>query len=592
MTRRETEIEAPRERVREALAGAAHDSLRPVLVAVAALYVGFAVSHWFSLPRPQGVYIAALEAASVLVALGLWQFVGSIARPSRCTYPIAVAINLLMLANVYTRVIVLRDAHQAITVLPLLVGIGFFFLSMPWMLAALAAAISGWAASAVAVGEMAEVAEHRFALLAAAVLAVVLHIVRVRALTRVENLRYADELQATALQAAVDDSERSRNQAEQAGHELRRSLDKLGESEARYRDLFENAHDLIASFYPDGRFVYANAAWGATLGYGEAELLTLRLADIVSPDHLDRVAGITDGAAARAEGATVECDLVSKSGRVVTIEGRLNARADRDTSATVRGIFRDITQRREIDRLKEEFIATVSHELRTPLTSIQGALELVTIGAAGEIPADVERLLTIAYDNGHRLAQLVNDILDISKIEAGEMAFRMTPVDIGSLVRMCVDANDRYAAKHGCAIRAQAGPPSPVYVNADADRLLQVLANLVSNAAKFSPPDTDITVSVETCRDSVTVSVRNEGEGIPDSAREHIFGKFMQLDGSNTRAHDGAGLGLAISKAIVDRLDGEIGFDSKVGAGATFYVTLPTIAAPSPNAPGVESAAG
>ncbi|MEO2003088.1 MAG: ATP-binding protein [Candidatus Poribacteria bacterium] len=584
MTRRESDIEAPRDRVQAALAGAVHDSLRPVLIAVAVLYVGFAVSHWFSLPRPQGAYVAGLELVSVAVALALWRFVGAIARPSSCTYPIAVAINLLMLANVYTRVLVLRDAHQGITLLPLFVGIGFFFLSTPWMGVVLAAAISGWALAAIRVGQVAEVMEHRFALLAAAILAVVIHVVRVRILTRVENLRYADKLRATELQRAVEDSDQSRMRAETAGRELRKSLEDLGASEARYRDLFENAHDLIASFYPDGRFAYANAAWSATLGYGEEELLTLHLSDIVSPGGVDQVTDVMERLVERPSGATVECDLVTKSGRSVSVEGRLSARTNSDAPVTVRGIFRDVTQRREIERLKDEFIATVSHELRTPLTSIQGALELVTDGLAGDLPEAAEHLLTIACGNGRRLVKLVNDILDISNIEAGEMAFRTTTVEVAALVRIAADANDNYARQHGCAIQIEGELPPRVYVTADPERLLQVLANLLSNAAKFSPPDTDITLSVKVHASTVRIGVRNAGEGLPQSAHGVIFDRFMQLDASSARAQEGAGLGLAISKAIVDRLHGQIGFDSTVGEGVTFHVTLPTAPPPDPSA--------
>ena len=575
MPRRENNIEAPRERVRAALAGALHDSLRPVLLALALLYVGFALSHWFSLPRPQGAYIVALEGATVAMVLAMWWFVGRIARPSVCTHPLAAAINILMLTNVYTRVVLLRDAHEALTVLPMLVGVGFFFLSTPWMLAAMTAAISAWVASGAVAQALPDVAEHRFVIVASALLGIVVHVVRVRMLTRVEHLRHADELRATELQDALEDSDRSRNLAEEAERELRKSLEALGETEGRYRDLFENAHDLIASFYADGRFVYFNTAWGATLGYDDDELSILRLADIVAPQHLDVVMRATANLAVNPAGTRVECDFATKDGRVVSIEGHLSARILRDGPFTIRGIFRDITQRREIERLKEELIATVSHELRTPLTSIQGALELVTAGAAGEVPEAAESLLSIAYDNGHRLVRIVDDILDISQIEAGQMAFNMDLVDVSALLRMALDANDQYAQRHGSHIRLEDHLESRTYVRADADRLLQVLANLLSNAAKFSPEGTEITLAVEARDDDIRITVQDRGDGVPEAAREHIFGKFMQVDGSATRAHGGAGLGLAISKAIVDRLAGTIGLDSESGRGASFHVTLP-----------------
>ncbi len=578
---RDTHVEAPRGRVQRALAEAVHDSLRPVLLAAAALYVGFAASHWYTLPRPEGAAIAAIEAASVIIALLLWWFVGSIARPSPCTYPVAVAINVLLLGNICARVVLTGGTHQGLTVLPLFVGVGFFFLSLPWMLSVLSGAVVTWAAATLAVGAAAELPQQRLAALAAVAIAVAVHVVRVRALTRVENLRYADELRAEELQVALDDSDSLRRQAEQTGRELQDSFDDLGESEARYRDIFDNAHDLIAAFQPDGAFVYANDAWGATLGYDAEELATLGLRDILAPGSVDPVVAAMDGLVDQPAGARIECDAVNKSGGVVSLEGHLGARVERGHPTTVRGIFRDVTERREIERLKEEFIATVSHELRTPLTSIQGALELVTAGAAGDIPDTVESLLTIAYENGHRLVKLVDDILDMSKIEAGEMAFHMQLVDVVSLARMSVEANAAFATQCGSVIRlseeADASESDPICVHADPGRLVQVLTNLLSNAAKFSGPDTEVTVAVTALAARVRISVRDRGDGIPEAARARVFDKFMQLDGSSTRAQGGAGLGLAISKAIVQRLDGTIGFESEIGQGTTFHVELPRV---------------
>jgi PAS domain S-box-containing protein len=576
---RDTNIHAPRERVRRALAEAVHGSLRPVLLAAAALYVGFAASHWLTLPRPEGAIVAAIEAASVVVALLLWRLVGSIARPSPCTYPIGVAINVLLLGNICARVVLLRDPHQGLTVLPLFVGVGFFFLSLPWMVSVLAGAVVIWAASTAAIGAAEELPQQWFAALASVAIAAAVHVVRVRALTRVENLRYADELRAAQLQVALTVSDELREQAERTGADLQQSLSDLAQTEARYRDIFDNAHDLIAAFQPTGQFVYANDAWTGTLGYDAEELASLGIYDIVSPESVAPVLSRLDGLVDEATGARIECDVVAKDGRIVRLEGRLGASVERGRLTTVRAIFRDVTERREAERLKEEFIATVSHELRTPLTSIQGALELVTAGAAGTVPDTVASLLTIAYENGHRLVKLVDDILDMSKIEAGEMAFHMELVDVMSVARMSVDVNAPFAAQCNSVIRLDepAGevPHGPVYVTADAGRLGQVLTNLLSNAAKFSRQDTEITVTVTVLPSRVRISVRDVGEGIPEAARERVFDKFMQLDGSSTRAHGGAGLGLAISKAIVQRLGGTIAFESEVGEGTTFHVELP-----------------
>ncbi len=246
-------------------------------------------------------------------------------------------------------------------------------------------------------------------------------------------------------------------------------------------------------------------------------------------------------------------------------------------------VLRDITQQVEVDRMKSEFISVVSHELRTPLTSIKGSLGLLIGGAGGELPAKMTQLLTIAQNNSDRLIRLINDILDISKIEAGRVQMAREPVDLAEVIRAAIEQVGAVARDARVSLHADL-PPEPFIVTGDRDRLLQVVINLLSNAIKFSPPDGVVTAQARLANAQVTVSIADQGPGIPPDAQEKLFQKFYQVDSSSARAKSGTGLGLAISQAIVKEHNGLIGVESASGQGSRFWFTLPGSApAPSPH---------
>jgi signal transduction histidine kinase/DNA-binding response OmpR family regulator len=224
--------------------------------------------------------------------------------------------------------------------------------------------------------------------------------------------------------------------------------------------------------------------------------------------------------------------------------------------------------------LKDEFVATVSHELRTPLTSIAGALGLLTGNVAGKLPESAMHLLTIAYANSQRLVRLLNDILDIEKMESGKAVFDFKRVEVRSLVEHTIEANRALA--QGCDVRIRFDPASAAFdVRADPDRLEQAITNLLSNAIKFSSPGEEVVVAAETRGDTVRISVGDHGPGVPNEFKPHIFEKFAQADGTDARKKGGTGLGLSIVKQIVDRLDGAVGFADAPGGGAVFHIDLP-----------------
>jgi len=251
----------------------------------------------------------------------------------------------------------------------------------------------------------------------------------------------------------------------------------------------------------------------------------------------------------------------------------------RDAHGSVRGflgIAYDLTERRALERAKQEFISTVSHELRTPLTSIVGSLGLVTGGAVGELAPPVTALLDIAHNNARRLVRLINDMLDLDKAASGQMRFDMRPCALAPLLTQAIEANRAYATPLGVSLALMPGA-AIVDVTVDADRFQQVLSNLISNAAKFSPSGSTVEVSSTFAGGRVSIAVRDYGSGIPVEFHGRIFQKFSQADSSDTRQKGGSGLGLSIAKAMVECMNGAIDFVSSPGDGTTFSVHLPAV---------------
>ena len=240
----------------------------------------------------------------------------------------------------------------------------------------------------------------------------------------------------------------------------------------------------------------------------------------------------------------------------------------------VLGWFHDITERIRIDKMKSEFISTVSHELRTPLTSIVGSLGLIAGGALGELPAQAKNMIEIAHRNSLRLSLLINDLLDMEKLAEGKMEFKMQLQKLMPLIKQALEDNQGYGNARNVRLELT-GRSYDAMVNVDAHRLMQVLSNLLSNAIKYSPDNGTVEVAVQNDQQKVRITVTDRGPGIPAEFRSWMFQKFSQADSSDTRQKGGTGLGLAIARELVERMGGEIGFDSVEGQGASFYVEFP-----------------
>lgn len=244
-------------------------------------------------------------------------------------------------------------------------------------------------------------------------------------------------------------------------------------------------------------------------------------------------------------------------------------------------VFRDITREREVDQMKNDFISIVSHELRTPLTSIQGALQLVVgqpqahrRGMADALPAQARELLIVSLNNTERLIRLINDILDVAKIEQGRLQLRRVPIDPEELCRSAADELATIADSRGVRIEIDLEPDLPP-IYADRDRSVQVIVNLLSNAIKFSPSGERVLLRAERADSMIRIAIRDWGRGIALEDQGRLFTKFQQLNSSNTREVGGTGLGLVICKALVEEQGGTISLESKLGGGSTFSFTLP-----------------
>jgi signal transduction histidine kinase len=237
-------------------------------------------------------------------------------------------------------------------------------------------------------------------------------------------------------------------------------------------------------------------------------------------------------------------------------------------------VSQDITEVRTAARLKDELVSTVSHELRTPLTAISGALGIVGAGAAGELSEKASRLIQIAQRNSERLIMLVNDLLDLDKLQSGRISFRFEAADLAEVVLAGVEQTTPYAERGGQTLRAEV-PPHPVPAQIDRHRILQVLSNLISNAVKFSPEGAEVLVRLQVEGRLARISVIDQGIGVPESFRDRLFERFAQHESSGTRVAQGTGLGLAICKNIVEHHHGAIWLDKRVDNGATFHVDLP-----------------
>jgi len=359
---------------------------------------------------------------------------------------------------------------------------------------------------------------------------------------------------------------------------LAENAEKLKLSEERFNLAVLGANDGLWDRNVEQGTVYYSPRWKSMLGYADDELdNAVDIWDrLIHPDDRMRVMRSVDVCVkSNIDRFSNEYRMRHKDGHYIWIMDRgLITRGERGEVTRFIGFHTDINEQKQMEKLKSEFISTVSHELRTPLTSISASLGLIEGGVVGELPPKAQNLISIAHKNSLRLTTLVNDILDMEKLLSGKVAFKTDDIDIVELISQSMVMNAEYATSYGTRY-AMVAPAENCHVIGDRDRLMQVMANLMSNAAKFTAGGTEVAIRISRENDFVKVEVQDHGPGIPVEFRNRIFGEFAQANSGDTRVQGGTGLGLNITKKLVSRMGGEIGYETEVGKGSVFWFTVP-----------------
>ena len=365
----------------------------------------------------------------------------------------------------------------------------------------------------------------------------------------------------------------------------------LRENEERLMDFLENANDLVQSIRPDGSFIFVNRAWKETLGYTDEEIHNLTMFDIIHPQSLEHCKEIFQRIIAGENISNIETVFVTKDGRSIIVEGNINCRFEGSKPIATRGIFHNNTERKkaeqELHRSKEaaeaanqaksDFLASMSHELRTPLTAIIGFSQVLEMQHFGKLTEKQSEYVNNIHKSGKHLLSLINDILDLSKVEAGKMELELSDVKVKELLEGSLVMIKEKCHNHNISLDLEVSKEvSDIKITADDRKLKQVMFNLLSNAAKFTPDNGAITVEAEKKDEDIFISVTDTGIGISVEDQKKIFDEFYQVKGGITDKTPGTGLGLALVKQLVEMHGGRVSLESEgIGKGSRFSFMIP-----------------
>ncbi len=343
----------------------------------------------------------------------------------------------------------------------------------------------------------------------------------------------------------------------------------------RERAMIDNAVDVICSVNEFGTFTAVSPAAERMWGYEPNELIGKNLALLVVPTHKETAFAALTKARQSGENTSFETEIATQYGGTRHMQWSVQW-SNRDL--TFFCVVHDISDRKAIERLKQDFVNMISHDLKTPLTAVRLTLELVHKGVYGEIDAKGQNRIAVAQDSTQRLLELINQLLQLEKLEAGKMELHKTPSTVLKLLKTACDSVETFAEQH--EVWTEIVCEDTLTAMLDEDRIVQVLINLISNAIKFSPPNKAIIVSAELDEDELCLCVEDFGRGVPEHLRTAIFNRFEQVDRSDSTEKGGTGLGLAICKAIVKAHDGQIGVNSEEGQGSVFWIRIPLVTTP------------
>ena len=377
--------------------------------------------------------------------------------------------------------------------------------------------------------------------------------------------------------------------------ELAQALTKITASENRIQSIIENAQEAFIGVDFQGKIIDWNSQAEKMFGWRRKEVIGREMSSTIVPLRfkpildmmIKSVATSDQPSAMNLFNRRMERIVIDRQRNEFTVEMTLGLVKENETYF-FSAFLHDISDRKEIEAMKNDFISTVSHELRTPLTSLRGSIGLLVGGVAGDLPPQAKTLLEIASKNCARLVRMINDMLDIDKIESGKMRFEMVNQALLPLAQQAIEGTEGYAATFNVKLVLKIAPEDgKIHVLVDRDKLIQVLTNLLSNAIKFSPTDDTVTLDIQSFKKAgktwVRLAVIDHGCGIPKEFRSLIFQKFAMADSADSRKKGGTGLGLSISKSLIEQHGGEIGFFSEAGSPTEFFITLPCVTAGAPS---------
>lgn len=350
----------------------------------------------------------------------------------------------------------------------------------------------------------------------------------------------------------------------------------LHENEEMFRSAMEHSPSGMALLYPDGRWLKVNKRLCDLFGYTKADLLSISYQSLFSADALsayqEQVRALKNG---KNKFFELELECIDKQGQAVWIIA--NVALIRDPEGGERFFIlqvNDRTKTRELDQMKEDFITIVSHELRTPITSLELSLSLLKDDVMPKMKSESVKLLEMAMRNSRRLMSLVNDIMDLNKLSNKTLSYDVQTHNVTSLIRQAIKENKAYGDKYGVTYRHKGGK-NDMHIRCDDDRMLQVLSNFMSNAAKFSGESKIVDLYAEDMGEFVRINVKDRGVGIPEQYHSNIFKKFGQVVSTQNKKIEGTGLGLHISQELVIATGGQIGFESQENKGSIFWCEFP-----------------
>ncbi len=368
-----------------------------------------------------------------------------------------------------------------------------------------------------------------------------------------------------------------RKQKDHAENNLKEKTASLISSEKRLQAAVENIADGLITVDNKGRIQSFNSATERIFGYSQTQAIgknvSFLMPEAFKLKHDSYIKKYSETGKKKIIDAGREVEGLKSDGTLVSIELSVSE-ITIDDQTVFTGIIRDITEYKKLERMKNEFISTISHELRTPLTSIRGALSIIINKSQDDLSDKSKRMLATAEKNILRLGQLINGILDMEKLDAGMLSFKEVILHADAIAKTAIEASEAYAKTYHITLSIQCQSPD-LMILGDEGRLLQVLANLLSNAIKFSPAESQVRIEVSHSDTMVRFTVFDQGEGVSETFRPYIFERFSQADDSDTRERGGTGLGLNISRAIVEKHKGKINFYRTAKNETAFYFEIP-----------------